>query len=58
MGQALTLTALVVLATSVGIVCYILHYRLDEISRFWNGLIPLIAIAGVIMVFLVVLALS
>jgi hypothetical protein len=57
-GQALTLAALVLLATGAGIVCYILHYRLDEISRFWNGLIPLIVDAGVVTVFLAVLALS
>ena len=58
MGQVLTLAALLVLATGAGIVCYILHYRLDEISRFWNGLIPLIVDAGVVTVFLAMLALS
>jgi hypothetical protein len=57
-GQALTLAILVALATGAGIVCYILHYRLDEISRFWNGLIPLIVDAGVMTVFLAMLALS
>jgi len=57
-GQALTLAALVMLATGAGIVCYILHYRLDETSRFRNGLIPLIADAGVITVFLTSLAFS
>lgn len=57
-GQALTLAALVILATGIGIICYILYYRLDEISRFWNGIIPLIVDAGVDTVFLVVLALS
>jgi hypothetical protein len=57
-GQALTLAILVALATGAGIVCYILHYRLDEVSRFWNGLIPLIVDAGVMTVFLAMLALS
>ena len=57
MGQALLLVTLVVLATGVGIVCYILYYRLDEFSRFWNGLIPLIVDAGVVTAFLVVLTL-
>jgi len=57
MGQALMLVTLVVLATGVGIVCYILYYRLDEVSRFWNGLIPLIVDAGVVTVFLAMLAL-
>ena len=59
MGQALTLAALVALATIIGMVCYLLHYHLvDETSRFWNGLIPLIVDAGVVAVFLAVLALS
>lgn len=58
LGQALTLAALVLLATSIGLVCYILHYRLDEVSRFWNGLIPLVVDAGVVTVFLAMLALS
>jgi hypothetical protein len=58
LGQVLTLVALVVLATVVGIVCYILHYRLDDISRFWNGLIPLIVDTGMVTVFLAMLALS
>jgi hypothetical protein len=57
-GQALTLAALVLLATGVGIVCYVLHYHLDEVSRFWNGLIPLVVDAGVVAVFLAILALS
>jgi hypothetical protein len=58
MRQALTLAILVALATGAGIVCYILHYRLNEAARFWNGLIPLIADAGVVAVFLAALALS
>jgi len=57
-GQTWTLATLVILATGTGIVCYILYYRLDEISRFWNGLMPLIMDAGVVTVFLVILALS
>ena len=56
--QVWTLVTLVMLATGTGIVCYILYYRLDEISRFWNGLIPLIVDTGVVTVFLVMLALS
>jgi len=57
-GQALMLLVLVGLASSVGIICYILHYRLDEVARFWNGLIPLVVDAGVMLGFLGVLALS
>ena len=55
-GQALVLVTLVVLATGIGMVCYILHYRLDEPARFWNGLIPLMVDAGVVIVFLAALA--
>jgi hypothetical protein len=58
LGQALTLATLMLLAAGVGIVCYILHYRLDDFLRFWNGLIPLIVDAGVVTLFLAVLALS
>ncbi len=58
MKQALALAALVALATVAGVVCYILHYTLDETARFWNGLIPLIVDEGVVAVFLAVLALS
>ena len=57
-GQSSFLTVLLALATGVGIVCYVLYYRLDEVSGFWNGLIPLIVDAGVVTVFLVVLAVS
>ena len=57
-GRAVTLAALVGLATLVGLVCYVLHYRLDEALRFRNGLIPLAVDAGVMTVFLGVLAFS
>lgn len=45
----LTLTSAILLglALAVGLVCYVLHYRLEEPARFWNGLIPLIADGGV-----------
>jgi len=55
MGQALTLAVLVILAVATGLVCYILYYRLDESSRLWTGLIPLLADAGVVTVFLAVM---
>lgn len=58
MGQAMALAVLVLLATITGIVCYILHYRLDETARFWNGLIPLMVDGGVVAVLLAVLALT
>jgi hypothetical protein len=56
LGQAGILAALVGVAMIVGLVCYVLHYRLDEVARFWNGLIPLVVDAGVVAVFLVVQA--
>jgi hypothetical protein len=46
------------LAAGTGIVCAILHYHIDRLSRFWNRFIPLIADAGVVAVFLAVMALS
>jgi hypothetical protein len=58
MGWTFALLALVALAVGVGVVCYILYYNLDERARFWTGLIPLITDAGVVTVFLLVLALS
>jgi hypothetical protein len=57
-GQVLTLVILVALATIVGMVCYVLHYRLDESSRFWNGLIPLMVNAGMVLALQILLALS
>lgn len=46
-----TLSTLVGLAAVIGVVCYSLHYRLDnETHRFWNGLIPLIMDAGIVSV--------
>jgi hypothetical protein len=40
--QALTLMVLLGLAACIGLVCYVLFYRLDGTPRFWDGLIPLI----------------
>lgn len=55
-GPAITLTVLVAIAAFAGIVCYIQHYNLNETSRFYNGLIPLIIDAGAVAVFLSVMA--
>lgn len=57
-GRTVLLALLVALATAVGIVCYVQHYRLEEPARFWNGLIPLATDAGVMAAFLGVLAFS
>lgn len=52
---ALTLTILVGGAACIGLVCYVLFYRLDGAPRFWDGLIPLIADGAVVAAFLGVL---
>jgi len=57
-GGALTLTTLVGLSTCIGLVCYILFYRLDGAPRFWDGLIPLMVDGAVVATSLVVLTLS
>lgn len=54
-GGALTLTILVGLAACIGLVCYVLFYRLDGAPRFWDGLIPLIVDGAVVAAFLGVL---
>lgn len=55
-GMAVTLAVLVGIATIVGLICYVLYYRLDETAGYWNGMIPLIADALVVIVVLMVLA--
>lgn len=54
-GRALTLTVLVGFAAFIGLVCYVLFYRLDGAPRFWDGLIPLMVDGAVIATFLSVL---
>ncbi len=55
-GRAVILALIVGFATIIGLVCYILHYRLDETAQYWNGIIPLTADAIVMAVFLAVMA--
>jgi hypothetical protein len=55
-GRAVTLAALVVIALAVGLVCYVLHYRLAGATQYWNGMFTVTADALVMMVFLGVLA--
>jgi len=38
--QAVALAVLTAVALLAGLVCYILHYRLDEHGRYINGLVP------------------
>jgi hypothetical protein len=58
MELTVTLAAVVALATLGGLVCYVLYFRLSKTARFWYGLIPLIADAGVAAVFVAVLAVA
>jgi hypothetical protein len=39
------------IATIVGMICYVLYYRLNGKASYWTGLIPLITAAFVMMVF-------
>ena len=57
-GQTVLLSVLVFLATFVGLVCYVLYYRLDGFPSFWDGFIPLAVDAVVVAVFLSVQATS
>jgi len=57
-GRAAALGALVGIATLVGLICYMLYYRLDGMSSYWDGMVPLITDSFVMAVFLGVLAIS
>jgi hypothetical protein len=54
--RTIIMTALIGIAFIVGMICYVIHYRLDTIAGYRNGMIPLITDALVTAVFLVVLA--
>lgn len=56
--QASFLIFLVIVATCMGIISYIIYYRLNDTLSFWDGLIPLIIDAIVVMVILAQLVLS
>jgi hypothetical protein len=57
-GRAAALVALVGIATVVGLICYVLFYRLDGMSGYLDGIIPLATDAFVMAFFLGVLAVS
>jgi len=57
-GRAATLATLVGIATVIGLICYVLYYRLDGTASYWNGMVPLMMDAFVMAVFLGVLAVS
>ena len=56
-GSIAVLVIFTSIAFATGMVCYIIHYRLDEPARFWNGLIPLVMDGGVGALFMLILAL-
>jgi hypothetical protein len=58
LGRAATLMALVGIAIVVGLICYVLYFRLDGMSSYWDGMVPLMMDAFVMAVFLGVLAVS
>jgi hypothetical protein len=57
-GRAAALAVLVGIATVVGLICYVLFYRLDGMSGYLDGIIPLATDAFVMAFFLGVLAVS
>lgn len=57
-GQAAALAALVAIATVIGLICYVLYYRLDEAAGYRIGMVPLAADALVMTVFLGVMTVS
>lgn len=57
-GRTAVLAALVGIAFLVGLVCYVLYYRLDGMSSYRDGMVPLITDAFVMAVFAGILAAS
>jgi len=52
------LVTLTGIAFVVGVICYILYYRLEGKAGYWDGMAPLLVDASVMAVFLGVLAVS
>jgi hypothetical protein len=55
-GRAVTMAVLVGIATIVGVVCYVLYYRLEGMSSYRVGMVPLATDAFVVAVFAGMLA--
>lgn len=58
LGRAVTMAVLVGIATIVGVICYVLFYRLDGMSSYRVGIVPLATDAFVMAVFLGMLAVT
>ena len=56
LGGAVTMAVLVGIATIVGVICYVLYYRLEGMSSYRVGMVPLATDAFVMAVFLGMLA--
>lgn len=56
LGTAVTMAVLVGIATIVGVICYVLYYRLEGMSSYRVGIVPLATDAFVMAVFLGFLA--
>jgi hypothetical protein len=57
-AQALTFGTIIFMTTVIGMICYVLYYRLDGLRRFWDGLIPLVTDAVAVAVLIAAMALS
>ncbi len=57
-GRTVTLITLIGIAIVASLICYVLHYRLDNTASYYNGMVPLTVDAFVMTIFLVVLVLS
>ncbi|WP_434509754.1 hypothetical protein [Desulfitobacterium sp. AusDCA] len=50
------LAVLIGTAVIVGLICYLLYFRLEGMPSYWDGMVPLIMDALVVAVFLGVMA--
>lgn len=58
LSRAVILAALVLIAFTVSMICYVLYYHLTGMAGYYDGMIPLISAAFVTAVFLVTTAVS
>lgn len=57
-GRTLVMAVVIGIATIVGLICYVLYYRLDGAANYIDGMIPLVADAVSMAVFLGIQAFS
>lgn len=56
LGSFVTVAVLIGVATVIGLICYVLYYRLDGMASYQVGMVPLITDAAVMAVFLGIFA--